>query len=140
MLRGFRIKWRFKKFKLKMVGKRKTPQMTDTEKKAIDIALALISNSESELSVAPLTQRAYIQNGEMFIIIDFKRLTIINGIYHYDIPLTEKQEAFIMSRFNKKIDRKMLKIEKHIKSKVNKSLDMIYDHVHNLTENDEDKD
>lgn len=140
MLRGFRINWRLKKLKLKIAGKRKTPAMTDTEKKAIDIALALINNSESELSVAPLTQRAYIQNGEMFIIIDFKRLTIINGIYHYDIPLTEKQEAYIMLRFNKKIDRKMLKIEKHIKSKVNKSLDMIYDHVHNLSENDEDKD
>jgi hypothetical protein len=137
---GLRIGWRFKKLKLKIAGKRKTPTMTDTEKKAIDIALALINNSDSELSVAPITKRAYIQNGEMFIIIDYKRLTIINGIYHYDINLTEKQEQYIMSRFNKKIDRKLLKIENHIKSKVNKSLDMIYEHVHKLADDGEDND
>ncbi len=113
---------RYKKKKLfvffRKLFRKRTPKMAEVQKKAYDIAIKLINDSQSELMVAPITNKKYIKNGDIFVTIERGNLNIINGVYHYDVYINDKLYEYISNKINTKLDRRITKFETEIKERV----------------------
>ena len=62
------------------------PENTHNERICKSICYKMINNPHSKFLIAPLSGKRYIKNEilKVFIILDDKKITITNHIYHYD--------------------------------------------------------
>jgi len=109
--------------------RKKPPQMGEIQKKGYDIAMRLLNDSTSDLTIDPKDHKRYIKNNDVFITLERGNLNIINGIYHYDIFLTDKMYEHVKGKFNNKLHRKINKYEAEIKSKITSRLTEILDDI-----------
>jgi hypothetical protein len=99
--------------------------LSPNEKKALSIALNVLKNENSTLSLCPITGKRYIKYKDYFIVIDTHRIQIVNHVYGYDIYLTGKQFYNIKMKFDNKLYNSFKDIESEILSNVKHSLDEI---------------
>jgi len=131
-LERIRLGWRFKmkKLKLRIAGKRRDLQMTAMQREAISLATGLINKKDSILFVAPITKKMFIHNDNFFVIIDYKVITIQDGHHADSFALTEKQDAFLTRLFNRKLNKIALELEAEIQSKTLTNLKKMNKAVH----------
>ena len=109
--------WWRKKFR------KKPPEMGEVQKKGFAIVSKLLANSDSELIIDPnFNGKRYIKNDDIFVTIERGNLNIINGVYFYDIYLSDKMYEHFVSRFNNRINRIIVKYESQIQNRVESSL------------------
>ena len=120
------LKYRFKKWRVRFKRvKSKSLEIDDVQQRAYDITIKLINDKGSELLVDPPTGRKGIRNKDVFVKINQNRISIINGIYYYDIGIDDKIREIILEKFDNKLSRKFNAIDNQVTSKVNNSLDKI---------------
>ena len=120
------LKYRFKKWRIRFKRvKSKSLEIDDVQQRAYDITIKLINDKGSELLVDPPTGRKGIRNKDVFVKINQNRISIINGIYYYDIGIDDKIREIILEKFDNKLSRKFNAIDNQVTSKVNNSLDKI---------------
>lgn len=120
--------WRMRKFIRMSNRNRNNPD----QEKGFGIIRNLASKRDSELMIAPLTNKFYIRNADIFVIVDNDTISIINGVYHYDIPIEHDLYTKIKSFLNKVIERRRAEMESVIRSKIDRSLDNIYYETKNI--------
>lgn len=103
--------------------------LNEEQQSCIKIIKLLASQSESEILMAPISEKFYIKNGEIFIIIAISKISIINSVYHYDISTNEKMDREIYRVMRRVLENRRNKLEIEMRSKVKKSLFGIAEHL-----------
>lgn len=119
---GIRIKRLFRRIFKKKELEFDTPQ----QEKAVNITYRLIRDANSELLMAPLSEKLYIKNKNIFVVIGPRSINIINGKFNYDFAIYEKLYNKISMRFKRKLESKRIEMENVITNKVESILDVIY--------------
>ena len=99
--------------------------LNETQELAIAIVKKAIISKGVELLVAPVSGTRYIHFNEVFIKIDHKLITIVNGTYTYHIEISEKSTAELLDRFNFKLENVQKSYEHAILTKTKRSLNTI---------------
>lgn len=111
--------------------KPKDDVLTDNEKTCLSICRGLIRHEDSKFLIAPLSGKRYIKNTtlDLFVILDERRVSLTNHIYHYDVKLPEREWDRLESMYDNKTEKIRIDLENQIKSQINHSLSTILDKV-----------
>lgn len=104
------------------------------QEKAVNITERLIRDSSSELLMAPLSEKLYIKNKNIFIVITPRSINIINGKYNYDIYIFDTLYERVSDKFKNKLETKRKQMEEVITSKVETILDVIINDINKSKE------
>lgn len=122
--------WRLRKYA--RLIQRDERRMTSDQEKAFGIIRSLSSKPESELMIAPISEKFFIRNGDIFVIIERDMVSIINGVYHYDIPMSDGLSTKIRTFLYRVIERRRSVLENEVRSRIDRSLEYIYYEIKNL--------
>lgn len=128
------IQYKIRKFYVLKIGNRdrlKTDRLNEEQKKGVNIFKTLAVQPDSEILMAPLSGKYYIRNEEIFIVLDLNRLSVINSVYHYDIYYNEAETRYLANYIRRIIERRREKLEKKMRSKIDKSLSHLESDVKN---------
>ena len=95
----------------------------------IKIVKRLAVHPDSEILMAPISEKYYIQNGEIFIVIEMNQISIINSVYHYDIYNNHKVTDHIINFMRRIIERRRSEMEAAMRSKIQRSLSHILEDI-----------
>lgn len=111
---------------------KKTVVIRPEHQKTIDIILRLAHNKESILLMCPKSGKRYIEAhkevdgdapyGEIFIVIDQTDISIMNGVYYYDVTLSTEAALDMIDEFDKEIYRRRRLLELIKRQNINKRL------------------
>jgi hypothetical protein len=85
----------------------------------------VLRHSNSIYEIAPLSEHRIIENKKLgiFIILDDKKITIINHVCYYsNIPLTDREWKKMVSMYNYKVQQNRMERIEQMKSQVEYSL------------------
>lgn len=99
--------------------------LAPNELKALSIATYVLKNSNSELSLCPITDKRYIKYNDYFIVITEDRIQLVNHVYAYDVNISGKKFYNLKKNFDTRLYKKFKAIEDEILSNVKHSLDTI---------------
>lgn len=107
------------------------------EKTCFKICLKLISHSDSEFMIAPMSGKRYIRNNElsMFITMDFGRVEITNHVFNYNVKLLNRDWERLVYIFDTETEKRRLEMEKEVSSNIKNSLDHVLERLVKVTEN-----
>lgn len=120
-----KLRYRIAKFyllKLSVGDRIRTERLNEEQKRGLAIFKTLAVQPNSEILMAPLSDKYYIRNEEIFIVLDANRLSIINSVYHYDIYYSESDLRYLVLYIRRIIERRQEKLEATMLSKIAKSL------------------
>jgi hypothetical protein len=126
------FKYRLTRLYLKIIGVKLSLDSTilnDEQKKGVRIVKMLATDKDSEILMAPISNRYFIKNDEIFVVLDLYRITVINSVYHYDIHVTENTSSELAAFMRRIIEKKRSLMEKEMRAKIEKSLDHIVVHL-----------
>ncbi len=129
---------KFKLYRLLVKLRRSKPKdldLDDVQQRAYDIAIQMISDKRSNLLYDPIKGRKAIQNKEIFVEIKKNKIIVINGVYHYEVPIDDRIYEHVAMKFNDKMARKFNVVENAVLSKVKNSLDVIKKDIFESKEN-----
>jgi hypothetical protein len=108
------------------------------EKTCFKICLKLISHSDSEFMIAPMSGKRYIRNNElsMFITMDFGRVEITNHVFNYNVKLLNRDWERLVYIFDTETEKRRLHMEKDVSSNIKNSLDHVLERLNKLTGNE----
>ena len=91
------------------------------------ICYKMINNPHSKFLIAPLSGKRYIKNEvlKVFIILDDKKVTITNHIYHYDVILTQRDFDRVSHMYDNKTEEIRNEFENEMMSQIVVSLSTI---------------
>ena len=90
-----------------------------------EICKKLISLKDSQLTIAPISNKRYIKNDnqKMFIVIENRMVTLINHIYSHNVYFeNDEYLSEINQLIDNEVERKRLDLEKEIESNIKHSL------------------
>ena len=90
-----------------------------------EICKKLISLKDSQLTIAPISNKRYIKNDnqKMFIVIENRMVTLINHIYSHNVYFeNDEYLTEINQLIDNEVERKRLDLEKEIESNIKHSL------------------
>ena len=107
------------------------------EKTCFKICLKLISHSDSEFMIAPMSGKRYIRNNElsMFITMDFGRVEITNHVFNYNVKLLNRDWERLVYIFDTETEKRRLEMEKDVSSNIKNSLDHVLERLNKMTGN-----
>ena len=93
------------------------------------ICYKLINHKDSKFLIAPISGKRYIKNSplELFVILDYGRVSITNHIYHYDVVFTDRDFDRITRMYDNKTETIRQEFENDMKSQIQSSLSTILD-------------
>jgi hypothetical protein len=105
--------------------------LSESEKTCVSICRGLIRHNDSKFLIAPLSGKKYIKNTtlDLFVILDDRRVSITNHVYHYDVKLAQRDWDRIVGMYDNKTEKIRLDLENQIKSQINYSLHTILEKV-----------
>lgn len=100
-------------------------------RKCSTICRKLIHSEDSELIIAPISDKKYIRNDKLgiFITMDGGQVTLTNHTYSYFIKLNKTQWDKLINFFRKEMEFRAMEIEKELETQINHSLDTIYSKI-----------
>jgi hypothetical protein len=102
-----------------------TPSPKEEEIFCVEICEKLIENTNSKLTIAPISNKRFIKNDEkdMFIVIHNRQISIINHVYSYNVFI-ESDSLYnkIVNGFDKVVEEKRQDLENEIKNNIKHSL------------------
>lgn len=92
------------------------------------ICRKLVHDKNSELLIAPISNKMYIKNQELgiFITKDGNEITITNHTYSYFIKLGQNQSDKLNTYFLKEMEVRAKDMEKELEGQIKHSLDRIF--------------
>ena len=108
-----------------------TPENNHNERICKSICYKMINNPHSKFLIAPLSGKRYIKNEvlKVFIILDDKKVTITNHIYHYDVILTQRDFDRISHMYDNKTEEIRNEFENEMMSQIVVSLSTILNKI-----------
>lgn len=106
-----------------------TNYLTDTQSLAVAIVKKSIANTESELLIAPISDALYINHKDVYIKIEYRTISIVNGKYSYYVEISETDSKILTHKFYAKMEAKAAKMEAAMNSNTEKSLKQIYENL-----------
>ena len=105
----------------------KQTQYTESEKICKSICYRLINRTDSKFLIAPISGKRYINNINLglFVVMDDRRISITNHIYHYDVVLGDRDWERITKMYDDKTESIRQGFEDEIHSQINGSLQKI---------------
>ena len=97
-------------------------ECSETQQLAIAVTKRAINFNKSELLIAPLSGTRYIHMKDIFIRIEFREITIINGVYSYHVTIPDYHADKLYRKFNLKLETRRKLWETSILTKTNRSL------------------
>lgn len=97
-------------------------ECSETQQLAIAVIKRAINFNKSELLIAPLSGTRYIHMKDIFIRIEFRDITIINGVYSYHVTIPDYHADKLYRKFNLKLETRRKLWETSILTKTNRSL------------------
>jgi hypothetical protein len=101
------------------------PPPKEEEIFCVEICEKLIENTNSKLTIAPISNKRFIKNDEkdMFIVIHNRQISIINHVYSYNVFI-ESDSLYnkIVNGFDKVVEEKRQELENEIKNNIKHSL------------------
>ena len=112
-------------------------EIASYEKTCFKICLKLISHSESEFMIAPMSGKRYIRNNElsMFITMDFGRVEITNHVFNYNVKLSNRDWERLVFIFDTETEKRRTEMEKEVSYNIKNSLDHVLDRLNQVTKN-----
>ena len=92
--------------------------LNDEQLSGIRIVKLMAAQSESEILMAPISEKYYIKNKEIFIVVEANRVTIINSVYHYDIYTNEDITNYLSFFLRRVIEIRRARLERQMRSKI----------------------
>jgi len=110
-------------------------QISETQKKCMAIARALITHTDSKFLIAPLSGKRYIKNPtlDLFLILEGKTLSITNHVYHYDIVISDRNYDRLTKMYDGKVETIRQEYEDEVMSQIVHSLDIIIEKVKTIS-------
>jgi hypothetical protein len=105
-----------------------TPPIPEEERITVEICKKLISDPESKLTYAPISNKRFIKNEKksMFIVIEHHTINLINHVYSYSIYLSNSGDYDeIITSFDKILEHERQTLEDEIRSNIQHSLTTI---------------
>lgn len=108
-------------------------RMTQSEREAAVIFRKLLKEPESELLTSPLSGQYYIRSEDksMLIVLGQSQLSIVNHVYGYNVPLSQKCERMMVDNFLNEVESRRNQMEQEYRNNVQHSLKAI---IKNLNE------
>lgn len=100
-------------------------KLNDEQRLGIKIVKLLASKADSEILIAPISDRYYLKNGDLFVIVSNQQISIINSVYHYDIYNTDEINRHVIKYLRRVIENRRLRFEEQMRSKIERSLSNI---------------
>lgn len=100
-----------------------------TEDLAMKIFDKAIHIPQTVLLIAPLSQTYYAESDDIFMILQSRSLTIVNGKYQYNIILTEKDAYVLGDKFRRVVESRRKRMEKKMLVNTNTSLRTILNNI-----------
>jgi hypothetical protein len=100
----------------------------EEEKITIEICKKLISDPDSKLTFAPISNKRFIknENKNMFIVIENHTINLINHVYSYSVYLSDNNGfKQIIESFDKVLEGERQLLEDEIRSNIQHSLQTI---------------
>ncbi len=102
--------------------KEKSLDIDDVQQEGFKKTIEMINDKGSILHYDPTHTRRAVENGEVIIFIQDKKISVVNGVHHYDIPISERINDSIVNKFNSKLTRKFNAKENQVNSKIKDSI------------------
>ena len=105
----------------------------EEEKITVEICKKLISDPDSKLTFAPISNKRFIKNEKMgiYVIMEKYNVQVINHIYSYSITLGDKSWGKLIDFYNQEIEKRRNQFESEIRSNIKHSLKNI---LHDIEE------
>jgi len=118
---------RYKKFE----GATGDVSLGPNERLCKSICHKLINQEDSKFLIAPISGKRYIKNTRLglFIILDDKRISITNHVYHYDVSLNEREWDRITKMYDNKTEKIRQDFEHEMVSQIKNSLNTILEKI-----------
>lgn len=118
--------WRKKRFDTTYPG-----EISAQQSAAYLICKKLIEKENAILLMAPLSGKRYIKmdDSNLFVIIDFASVQIINHVYSYTIPMHGRMMRKTLDAFDNRIEAIRINMENEIKGNIQKSLNQIKESI-----------
>lgn len=118
---------RYKKFE----GATGEVPLGPNERLCKSICHKLINQDDSKFLIAPISGKRYIKNSRLglFIILDDKRISITNHVYHYDVSLNEREWDRLSKMYDNKTEKIRQDFEKEMVSQIKNSLNSILEKI-----------
>ena len=109
-------------------------EVASYEKTCFKICLKLISNTDSEFMIAPMSEKRYIRNEKfgMFVTMDFGRIEITNHVFNYNIKLTQRDWQRLLYIFDTETEKRRGEMEQEVNSQIKNSLYTVLERISNL--------
>lgn len=98
------------------------------EKITFEICRKLLDETDSKLTLAPLSNKRFIKNEskDMFVVIHEHSVKLINHIYSYSVYISNSDfYTELVKKFDQKLDDERMKLEIEINNNINHSLEEI---------------
>lgn len=101
------------------------------EKTAFKIVVKMISHKESDLMIAPMSNKRYIINEELglFVLIDFGRVEITNHVFHYNVKMSSRDFERVIYLYDTETEKRRNITEAEVKANIKNSLMKVYDKI-----------
>ena len=108
-------------------------EANQNERLCKSICYKLINQPDSKFLIAPISGKRYIKNSrlDLFVILDDKRISITNHVYHYDVVFTDRDFDRITRMYDNKTETIRQEFENDMKSQIQSSLSIILDRLNN---------
>lgn len=132
----FNLKWWFRKIKIKAIKKLNAPkyvQESPYENVAVSTCRNIIRTEGTVLLGNMKTQDRYIKTSDdnIYIIIKYGNIEIVNHTYHYSVQISEKGYDRICRVFDGHQDMHRQKMDAEIRLRIKHSLELIYEKLKN---------
>jgi hypothetical protein len=102
-----------------------TTQYSESEREAILIFRRLLKVPESDILTSPLTGKYYIRTEDLLVVLGNGRVSIVNHVYGYDIPLSQRAERKLIDMFLEETEKRRSAMEQEYRGNVQHSLKTI---------------
>ena len=106
-------------------------KLPKSQQVGLKIIKHLSSKADSEIIMDPITDKYYIKNNDIFIIIDNRSVLIINSKYSYDLNYDDRVYCHIVSHIRRVIGNRRSYMESVVRAKIQHSLETIYSELTN---------
>lgn len=107
--------------------------INQNERLCKSICYKLINQPDSKFLIAPISGKRYIKNGrlELFVILDDRRVSITNHVYHYDVVFSDRDFDRMIRMYDNKTENIRQEFENEMKSQIQSSLSTILQRLNN---------
>jgi hypothetical protein len=110
----------------------------ENEKIVLTICRKLINHPTSKFLIAPLSGKRYIRNTdlELFIIIDYNKISVTNHVYHYDVFVKQEDLTRVTRMYDNRTERDREVYETEIRSQIVYSLSNVLSKINKDSSSD----